>query len=280
MKSNRRLVRGKVFLQWYWWLLVLGLAAWLVTPLQAQTRKRVSGGKPQVTAVAEAAPAAPSPALTGNYTLVLQKVVAKKIWFAKTGSRDLAVLTFRACDTGSILTEPCQDSAVTFRIRDGQAIFPVDKEGKPLVLYGPAKPITGNLIVEANLYISHPQKFANVRDAFTKFAGLTGAAVEEYGASQNDQQYSAVGKFMQRDESKNAIANFHVELTKALGRAVCAGANPLAISLTNSNTLTPAEVAKVAGTSFKLLSFHKGAQAHTCWQNIIYDPLQAILAKQ
>jgi hypothetical protein len=220
------------------------------------------------------------PASEGKYTLVLQKVHGKNIWFDKVGVRDLATLSFRVCDTGrAAAADGCMDSVTMFRVRNGQTIFPVDNKKKPLRLYGPA-PIKGDLEIDGTLLIAHPQKFKNVYGALKAFAGLAGAAVQEYGASEDDQQVSAVGKFMQKEEAKQAYANLNVELVKAAGRIGCAGANPLAITWSNSNTLTPAEVRNNTNKSFKLLSFHKGSQAKTCWQDIVYDPLQAILSKE
>ena len=39
-------------------------------------------------------------------------------------------------------------------------------------------------------------------------------------------------------------------------------------------------VAETVGSEKKLLSFHKGAQAHTCFRDIVYDPITARIVRK
>ena len=90
-----------------------------------------------------------------------------------------------------------------------------------------------------------------------------------------------VSKVMKKEQVQKLVVDVSAELMKAAGRVACGGANPITISMDNSNTLDLGEINKLAGgTQFKLLSFHKGAQAHSCFRNIVYDPISARIVRK
>ena len=205
-----------------------------------------------------------------RYALELVSLRAEKTWFAGLGDRDAVSLSLTAFDgdTGSTVV-------VLTKIRNGQTL-PLNFKR----LFGP-KSVNGQIRVLGDLTIAHPQKFANMKKAVVELYEASGAIAETVGDAKGDQDLILVSKVMKKDQVEKLVADVSAELIKAVGRVACGGANPITISMDNANTLSAAEIAKLAGgPEFKLLSFHKGAQAHSCFRNIIYDPISARIIRK
>jgi hypothetical protein len=206
-----------------------------------------------------------------QYALELVSLKADKIWFAGIGDRDAIALTlsvFDGSDSGS--------TAVIFRkVHNGQTV-PLNFQR----LFGP-KRVTGQIQVIGTLTITHPQKFENIKKAIRELYDASQATAEAVGSEKKDEDLTLVSKVMKKEQVEKLVADVSTELVKIAGRVTCGGANPLRIDLDNQNTLDMGEINKLAGgTQFKLLSFHKGAQVHTCFRNIVYDPISARIVRK
>jgi hypothetical protein len=208
---------------------------------------------------------------TAQYQLELVSIKADKIWFAGLGDRDAISLTlqvFDGSDSGSTVT-------VLRKIHNGQTL-PLDFQR----LFGPRR-VVGQLQVNGYLTIAHPQKFENMKAAVKELYEASGAVAETVGSEKKDEDMILVSKVMKKEQVEKLVVDVSAELVKAAGRVACGGANPITISMDNSNTLDLGEINKLAGgTQFKLLSFHKGAQAHSCFRNIVYDPISARIVRK
>ena len=205
-----------------------------------------------------------------EYTLELVSLKADKIWFAGLGDRDAVTLTLTVFDGDSGST-----ASFSTTIHNGQTV-PVNF----LRLFGP-KRVTGQLRVLGNLTIVHPQKFENMKKAVKELYEASGAVAETVGSEKKDEDMILVSKVMKKEQVEKLVADVSAELIKAVGRVACGGANPITYYMDNSNTLDLGEINKLAGgTEFKLLSFHRGAQAHTCFRNIVYDPISARIVRK
>ena len=208
---------------------------------------------------------------TSEYALELVSLKADKIWFAGIGDRDAVALTltvFDGSDNGS--------TAVLFRkVHNGQTV-PLNFQR----LFGP-KRVIGQIQVVGNLTITHPQKFENIKQAIKELFEASQAGAEVVGSEKKDEDLTLVSKVMKKEQVEKLVTDVSTELIKVAGRVTCGGASPLRIDLDNQNTLDMGEINKLAGgTQFKLLSFHKGAQAHTCFRNIVYDPISARIVRK
>ena len=205
-----------------------------------------------------------------EYTLELVSLKADKIWFAGLGDRDAVTLALTVFDGDSGSTV-----SVSTTIHNGQTV-PLNFRR----LFGP-KHVTGQIRVLGNLSIVHPQKFENMKKAVKELYEASGAVAETVGSEKKDDDMILVSKVMKKEQVEKLVADVSAELIKAVGRVACGGANPITYYMANSNTLEPAEINKLAGgTEFKLLSFHKGAQAHTCFRDIVYDPITARIVRK
>ena len=206
-----------------------------------------------------------------QYELELLSIKADKIWFAGLGDRDAISLTlevFDGSDSGSTVT-------VLRKIHNGQTL-PLNFQR----LFGP-KRVVGQLRVDGYLTIAHPQKFENMKAAVKELYDASQATAETVGGEKKDDDMILVSKVMKKEQVEKLVLDVSAELIKAMGRVACGGANPITISMDNSNTLDLGEINKLAGgTEFKLLSFHKGAQAHSCFRNIVYDPISARIVRK
>jgi hypothetical protein len=208
---------------------------------------------------------------TTQYQLELVSIKADKIWFAGLGDRDAISLTlqvFDGSDSGSTVT-------VLRKIHNGQTL-PLDFQR----LFGPRR-VVGQLQVNGYLTIAHPQKFENMKAAVKELYDASDATAETVGNEKKDDDMILVSKVMKKEQVQKLVVDVSAELMKAAGRVACGGANPITISIDNSNTLDLGEINKLAGgAQFKLLSFHKGAQAHSCFRNIVYDPISARIVRK
>lgn len=208
---------------------------------------------------------------TSEYALELVSLKADKIWFAGIGDRDAVALTlsvYDGSDSGS--------TVVIFRkVHNGQTV-PLNFQR----LFGP-KRVAGQIQVIGSLTITHPQKFENIKKAIKELYEASQATAEAVGSEKKDEDLTLISKVMKKEQVEKLVADMSTELIKIAGRVTCGGANPLRIDLDNQNTLDMGEINKLAGgTQFKLLSFHKGAQAHTCFRNIVYDPISARIVRK
>lgn len=206
-----------------------------------------------------------------EYSLELVSLKADKIWFAGIGDRDAVALTlsvYDGSDSGS--------TVVIFRkVHNGQTV-PLNFQR----LFGP-KRVTGQIQVIGSLTITHPQKFENIKSAIKELYEASQAGAEVVGSEKKDEDLTLISKVMKKEQVEKLVADVTTELIKITGRVTCGGANPLRIDLDNQNTLDMGEINKLAGgTEFKLLSFHKGAQLHTCFRNIVYDPISARIVRK
>jgi hypothetical protein len=205
-----------------------------------------------------------------QYALELVSLKGDKIWFAGIGDRDAIALTLLVSDgdTGSTVT-------IFRKVRNGQ-IVPLDFQR----VFGP-KPVNGQLEIQGNLTITHPQKFENMKNAVKELYDASQATAEVVGSEKKDDDLILVSKMMKKEQVEKLVVDVSTELMKVAGRVACGGANPITIDLPNRNTLDLGEIRKLAGgTAFKLLSFHKGAQIKTCFRNIVYDPISARIVRK
>lgn len=207
-----------------------------------------------------------------EYALELVSLKADKIWFAGIGDRDAIALTLTVFD-GS---DDSGTNVVLFRkVHNGQTV-PLNFQR----LFGP-KRVTGQIQVIGNLTITHPQKFENIKKAIRELYDASQATAEVVGSEKKDEDLTLISKVMKKEQVEKLVADVSTELIKITGRVTCGGANPLRIDLDNQNTLDMGEINKLAGgTQFKLLSFHKGAQVHSCFRNIVYDPISARIVRK
>ena len=190
---------------------------------------------------------------------------------ASSFRRDAVALTlsvYDGSDSGS--------TVVIFRkVHNGQTV-PLNFQR----LFGP-KRVAGQIQVIGSLTITHPQKFENIKKAIKELYEASQATAEAVGSEKKDEDLTLISKVMKKEQVEKLVADVSTELIKIAGRVTCGGANPLRIDLDNQNTLDMGEINKLAGgTQFKLLSFHKGAQAHTCFRNIVYDPISARIVRK
>ena len=147
-------------------------------------------------------------------------------------------------------------------------------------LFGP-KRVIGKLRVDGYLTIAHPQNFENMKKAVKELYDASQATAETVGDEKKDDDMILVSKVMKKEQVEKLVLDVSAELIKAVGRVACGGANPITYSMDNSNTLDQGEINKLAaGSEFKLLSFHRGAQTHTCFRNIVYDPISARIIRK
>jgi hypothetical protein len=206
-----------------------------------------------------------------QYELELVSIKADKIWFAGLGDRDAISLTLQVSDgsdSGSTVT-------VFRKIHNGQTL-PLSFQR----LFGP-KRVIGQLRVDGYLTIAHPQNFENMKKAVKELYDASQATVETVGSEKKEDDMILVSKVMKKEQVEKLVLDVSAELIKAVGRVACGGANPITYSMDNSNTLDLGEINKLAsGSEFKLLSFHRGAQVHTCFRNIVYDPISARIVRK
>ena len=206
-----------------------------------------------------------------QYELELVSIKADKIWFAGLGDRDAISLTLQVSDgsdSGSTVT-------VLRKIHNGQTL-PLNFQR----LFGP-KRVIGQLRVDGYLTIAHPQNFENMKKAVKELYDASQATAETVGGEKKDDDMILVSKVMKKEQVEKLVLDVSAELIKAVGRVACGGANPITYSMDNSNTLDLREINKLAaGSEFKLLSFHRGAQIHTCFRNIVYDPISARIIRK
>ena len=208
---------------------------------------------------------------TPGYVLDLLSVKASHIWFKDIGKHDLAVLTLWAWDTEG---EHGEIKVIPMLIANGESV-----SLGALRLFGP-HPIVGKLRIDGNLTVSHLQHLQNVRAALLKLAQTEGFVAQVVGEAHGDEALVILGKSLQKKDVARAVADVQTELGKAVGTVACGGSSPLTYSMSNANELTQSELEHTVGREFKLLSFHKGAQLHTCGREIAYDPIVARLTKQ
>ena len=208
---------------------------------------------------------------TSGYVLDLLSVKAPHIWFKDIGKHDLAVLLLWAWDTDG---EHGEVKVIPMLIGNGETV-----SLGALRLFGPHR-VAGKLRIDGNLTVSHPQQLQNVRAALLRLAQTEGFVTQVIGEAHGNEALVILGKSLQKKDVARAVADVQTELGKAICTVACGGSSPLTYSMSNANELTQSELEHTAGREFKLLSFHKGAQLHTCGREIAYDPIVARLTKQ
>lgn len=282
-------------------LRAIGLSVGIVPLLMPCLALAQTQRKPRVAVPPKVEQAAPQTQAGEQYAIQLVSIKGRKIWYRGLGD-DLMTLRGLVCapEVG------CQAFAVgPLRMRSGQTMFPVDdKTMKSLeIIRFPAG--KGNLEIDFNLHITHPQHFRNVRKALQQFAQVAGVvatgvaagaaagggsgagggagagagAGAAAGGGEAAQALAVVTKIMSQEQVTAALGNVATELALFAGRVACGGGNPLTIDLGNKNSLTRGELPNLVNKKFKLISFHKGAQVKTCGREIVYDPIDGFLVQ-